>query len=181
MLATLDTFKTYLWISWSSEDALLTILLDGATSIINWYVGKTIEAASYTEIFSGNGQLSYILREYPVNSVTSFQINTWDTETAVREDVEATEYSIDTIEWVIRLYTPLVRWLSNYKVVYNAWYSTVPNDLQIACMQIASNMYNTRNSNWLKSESVAGDSISYDTNIQDSTFIILDRYKDVSF
>lgn len=181
MLASLDDFKTYLGISWTDQDDLLTLLLVSASSTIEWYIWRNVEADDYTELIDWVAQPSYVLKQYPVNSVTSLEVNEWDLDTAVRTALDADQYDVDTDDWVIRFTSYMQRWFSNYKVVYNAGYATVPQDLQLACMQIAAWMYNTRQSNGISSESVAWDSISYDTEIKDSTFTILNRYTDVDF
>lgn len=76
MLATLENTKTYLGITSSDDDALLTLLLNGASGTIVKYIGREIEATDFTEYVDGNAQYSYVLKNYPVNSVTSIEFNT---------------------------------------------------------------------------------------------------------
>lgn len=182
MLATLSDTKTYLWVTWTDQDALLTLLLEGASAKINSYVGRTLEASDYTEYKDGNWQLSFVLDNYPVNTITSVELNTWDFETATREAVSGTNYHIDTENGEVNFLERLNRGFGNYKVTYNGWYETIPSDIQMACMDLVGYKLNTRSSGWIKSESVAGDSISYWLEMWESTILSsLNHYRDVNF
>lgn len=182
MLATLSDTKTYLWVTWTDQDALLTLLLNWASAKIEEYIGRQLEASDYVEYKDGNGQLSFLLDNYPVNTFTSLELNTWDLETAARETVSGTDYHVDTENGEVRLLSRLNRGFANYKATYNAWYVTIPSDIQMACMDLVGYKLNTRSAWGIKSESVAGDSISYWLEMIESTILSsLNHYRDVNF
>jgi hypothetical protein len=60
---------------------------------------------------------------------------------------------------MIQLTRPLSRWLSNYKIVYTAWYDPVPGDIVLATLKIANWMMDGSDS--VSKETVWGDSIEY--------------------
>ena len=65
-LTTLADLKTYLGISDSSEDALLNLLIADADAAILGYIGRTIEQATLTEYYSGDGTQMLVLKQRPV-------------------------------------------------------------------------------------------------------------------
>lgn len=62
----------------TSQDALLELLIDAATSAINDYVGYPLlepDADPQAEYYSGNGYPELVLRRRPVQSVTSVYVD----------------------------------------------------------------------------------------------------------
>lgn len=175
-MVTLDTFKQYLWITGADQDELLTIFLNWAVWIIEWYIGRSITNQTYTDIVNGTAQVRYVLKNYPVVAFTSVERNIWNIDTPDWEAV--TDYHTDMDCWVVEFYSPIYKWLWNYKFKYEAWYTTFPADLLLATLKIWSMLYRLKDSDGISSESVAGDSISFmrDTLPQD-ILIALDRYK----
>ena len=74
-LTTLADLKTYLGISDSSEDALLNLLIADADAAILGYIGRTIEQATLTEYYSGDGPQMLVLKQRPVTAVTSVHVD----------------------------------------------------------------------------------------------------------
>lgn len=180
MIATLDQLKLYLWISWSTQDSLLTLFLNWANDIVETYIGRKIEDADYTQIIDGNGQLFYVVENYPINTITSVSRNIWTIASPIREVIDSNSYSFIAKTGVVNFLSPLNRGFKNYKIIYNAWYATIPNDLIIAVCKLAGKYFNTRTSDWVSSESVIGDSISYDTaEIPNDILVILSNYRNV--
>lgn len=181
MLATLLDFKLYLWITGDSQDTLLTLFLSSADQMIKSYIGRDIEVKDYTEYLDWNAQKEIILANYPVNTLTSISRNTWTLQTPIWEALEQTTYKLSPNVWKIFLVYALYRGFQNYKIVYNAWYSSIPADLQLACIKIASKYYNSRTSDWITSESVNGDSLDFDTyDLPNDILVILDNYRDIN-
>lgn len=182
MLATLSELKTYLGITWSDSDALLTIFLQGADAAIIKYIGRWIEAANYIEQYDGKAQLMFNLKQYPVNSVTSISENDGTFTTPVRTVVDADDYSVDSDTWIVNFLYPMERGFKNYQVVYNAWYETVPAELKLICLQLAAKAWNRKGAEGIKSETVAWDSLVFDVSVLwDEAILLLNEYKDVSF
>ena len=180
MIIELSEFKAYLWITDTSQDTLLEILLNSANDFVESYIGRQIAEATYTEYKDGDGQRIILLDNYPVNTITSFQVNKWTIETPEFEDIDANSYKLSPKIWQLFLTFYKRRGFQNYKIVYNAWYDPIPWDLKLATLKLAAWYYNKRTSDWVKSESVAGDSIWFDTTeISNDVLVILNNYRDV--
>ena len=160
-LTTLADLKTYLGISDSSEDALLNLLIADADAAILGYIGRTIEQATLTEYYSGDGTQMLVLKQRPVTAVTSVHVDqsgysgqgsgafASSTEWTAGEDFyirTVVENESNTGELVaikgpgtFRADGTAQTWgewplgTGNIKVVYTAGYSTVPGDLAAAC------------------------------------------------
>ena len=180
MIITLAELKAYLWITDTTQDTLLNILLSSANDFIENYIGRKIWVDDYTEYKDGDWQRVILLDNYPANTITSFQVNNWTIETPIFEDIDPNSYKLSPNLWQVFLTFYKRRGFQNYKIVYNAWYSTIPWDLKLAALKLAAWYYNKRTSDWIKSESVAWDSIWFDTTeISNDVLIILNNYRDV--
>lgn len=178
-MITLTELKTYLWITTTSQDDLLNLLKDWAIKFIKTYIWREIEAIDYIEYKDWNWQTELLLN-YPVNTLTSISLNTWTLNIPVWEVVEATNYKLSNEIWKVFFVSYLSRWFWNYKVIYNAWYTTIPWDLKLACLKLASKYYNTRTSDWISWESVNWDSINFwTTDIPKDIAILLNSYRDI--
>jgi len=179
MLANLAELKSYLWITDSDEDTLLTALLWQADAFIKSYTGRDLEANDYAdELYSWKAEREFLLKQFPVNSLTSFKYNTGTLWTPVWEAFDEDSYRLDEETWRIYLAFNLVRGFQNIQVNYNAWFETVPADLNLAEIRLAAYYFNTRNADWIVSESVDGASVRYDVKkTPDDILAILENYK----
>lgn len=82
MLVSIDSLKTLLHITGSSEDSLLQAILESAQAQVSAYIGYSIEEKTYSdETFDLNGEKKFILPNYPVTLIASIAINNggvWD-------------------------------------------------------------------------------------------------------
>lgn len=76
-LVTLAMIKLHLGIATgdTSEDDLLNQLITQAGAVINNHINRNLEQADYTEFYAGNGQRELLLRNYPVQTVTSVYVD----------------------------------------------------------------------------------------------------------
>lgn len=180
MLATLNDVKLYLWITDTSEDTLLTSLLESADSMIKSYTSRDLEATDYTELKDWKWELQLILNNFPVNSISWFSYNTWTFATPVWENFIVDDYKAKFDEWIIVKPSWIPRWIENIKVIYNAWYTNIPKDLKQACIQVVAYYYQTKEANGVKSESVDWARIEFDVkDIPKDIFTIINKYKNV--
>lgn len=179
MIITLSELKSYLGITDSSEDTVLQIFVDSANEYIKKYLWRNIAKDDYTEYKWWDWQRIILLDNYPVNSIDKFEKNEWTIDNPDWQSVDAWDYELvpETGKLFLKFYTR--RWFQNYKIVYNAWYDTIPSDLKLAWLKIAGNYYNSKSSDWIDRESVAGDSITYWKWESSEVFRILNLYKDV--
>ena len=155
-------------------DALfLKDLLTVATQLVNTYCGR--EFRRYTisaELHVLKDHEVFHLREYPVVSITTFTIED--------DAVATTEYRLDKATGRIRFEAE--NRAGDAEVTYVAGVDTVPHEVSLACLKIASFLYMRR-----KREGVSGESLlgyRYDLwNVDDPVIkdvkSLLDPYKHV--
>lgn len=166
-LTTIDEYK-----AWNaghgSSDAQLTTLLSVATAVLQRYCGRdSFEAADYTEALDGTGTEALIVRNSPINSITSIKTvsddgtagTAWDSSTyrAASDGsgvihrlpygrptrVRADDYgTVRTDTYEAAAVFPEGR--ENIQVVYNGGYATVPDDLKWAVWMIMDDLIAAR-------------------------------------
>jgi len=136
----------------TDDAARLSALIPIAESRMARFVGvESFEAADYTELHDGEGSSSVVLRNVPVNSVSSVALTDGDTDTELDPDSytfdpESGELSLrGMVPWELSDGTgDLARFPEgkrNVKVVYNGGYQTVPGWLQSACIDVVVWLY----------------------------------------
>lgn len=133
-LVTFAMAKEYLKID-DSQSIITGFLISAISDRVEAITGRNIKAADYTEYKDGTGDSYIILNNYPVNTITSICI---DTERAfpAGNNVASTDYYLNTATGIIELYhiyTTLGKKI--IKVIYNAGFATVPEDLQQAVFE----------------------------------------------
>ena len=180
MIATLAQFKNYLWITGTTEDVILQLLIDSSNQMIETYIWRNIEQDDYIEFIDWNAQKEILLENYPVNTLDSIEINTWTLADPVRATIQPTSYKLSPKDWKIFLLFLLERWFQNYKITYNAWYDPIPADLVLASLKLASKYYNTKEADWIKGETNNWDRIDFDiSEIPNEILAILNNYQEI--
>ena len=75
MYTELDTIKGILNIDDTSQDALLTRLIESATSFVDKITHRTFGEATVIEKYAGTGTSELVLNNYPVSSITEITID----------------------------------------------------------------------------------------------------------
>lgn len=159
MLVTTADLKTYLGITTTTEDAYLDIVRAGAEEAFKGLVGWRIESATYTEYLNGTGSPIISVRQVPVNSLTSVNVDSnraFDSTTALTIGDTATAQcylqqdrpgggSMSGIIVRRNAVWPRGLWLErgnltplsmpgqgNVKVVYSGGYTSIPDDIKLA-------------------------------------------------
>lgn len=83
-LATVDQVKTRLGITSSSDDDMITEIIDEASALIVDYIGSSLATQTYEETIAGTGTTRILLSNAPIESISSV---TYD-------GVAVTDYSI---------------------------------------------------------------------------------------
>lgn len=87
-LDTLANVKTYLAVTGTDDDALLTQLQAAADSFVETFCGRSFLGGTYTEFHPGSPKLIF-LANYPVLAVTDLRVDVtreYDADTAVPEE-----------------------------------------------------------------------------------------------
>ncbi|MBW1666718.1 MAG: phage head-tail connector protein [Deltaproteobacteria bacterium] len=136
-LTSLDNVKEFLGISGNTDDALLENLIDRVTDLFESYCDRKFKAADYTEYHDGKGSDKLFPDQFPINSVASIHDDTdwtWGSDTLIDSD----DYRIVDGAYIQCKSDTFTDDVQNVKVVYNAGYDSIPEDLeQAAIMQVA--------------------------------------------
>jgi hypothetical protein len=159
---TLDDVKTYLKINSPNDDLRLQVILDHVCELVQSYLGRRLEANSYTEYYDG-GRSSVFVKNIPVNNVTVvseydgtdyvtlFGPNTDGSLPNTASNSNSMQYIFysDTGEVTrnvglgrgnqgLQMYGPLT--FKNYpkgvRITYNGGYITVPSDIKLATLDL---------------------------------------------
>ncbi len=156
-------YKTLYQVTDSSLDAVLDLLIPLTSAALNTYLGRTIKATDLVKVYRGNGLPIMNLREWPINSLTTVTIDYLDNgPTAIDGD----EFYTDTVGQLrFKPSSHLTQCFSSQlvKVEMNAGYSSVPGDLQLACLMRLHELVQTADPDVLVTEkSVKDVKVKYD-------------------
>lgn len=146
-LTTLQDLKAALKITGTAEDDALALYQSGAEAAIRSWLGQNVEQQTYTEYPDSRGTRWLLLKQGPVQSVTSVHVDPERLYPASTLLTVSTDYALQsgrlmrlgglvwpmTVEntWglLANTYRPAI---AGVKVVYVAGYATVPDDIVLA-------------------------------------------------
>ena len=166
----------YLGPSLSTDTATLTRLLSAVAAAFSAYCDRTFESTAQTYVTSGHGSSAMMLPEYPVSALTYLKID--GTAVTARPSIGAAGYVLiapNTIQLDGGMY--FNRGLANVEVSYTAGYSTIPADLEQACLETCASWYKRRMRTDEVSKSIQGEVITFSTDkFPKAAQAILDTY-----
>jgi len=189
VLTTVPSLKAWLKPSGTNDDAEFGALIKVASDLIGRYLTRDNlgKVYSYTENYfrSGTFQVlrsrstfSLVLRHWPIVSLSKVTVNNGSVPVLDESGLQTAKsgvYVLEDVEPRI-LKFQYINAIYPITVSYDAGYpeNAVPNGLQQACNQYASEIF--RSAAWagLKSNSMAGETTTYDTG---GTWGISDRVK----
>jgi len=192
-LITLADLEEYAHITITDHEQLLERMIDAATGRIEKYTRRNLAARDYSydsdsddydpdnAVLDGSGTNELILPQYPINSVTTLRIN--ETEIDARPSLYNYGYVIDKAAGILRLTGYLFsKGLANIELAYNAGLSTIPEDLQQACIEQVAWMWKQSpaggNLLGVASKNLPDGSLSYSTkDLLPSVRMVLESYK----
>lgn len=181
MLATLSELKSYLGITDNSQDTLLTIFLNSAIGTVEASTGRSLEldATDRTEILDGKGHALF-LSKYPVSTFMKLENNTGTANVPAWADVSLDGYFVEKPTGIVDV-SPSFRGFGEYRATYRGGYAIGSNEhseLKLCVLRIASARYLRKGSDNVRSESVNGDSLTYEaSDVSQETETILNRYR----
>ena len=165
MYSTLAQFKDYLHIDQSdtSQDSLLTEFLNSAWNTINKLCGvESFNSASYEEDIDVRGiydtfrWLEFYLKNKPVSSISELN---WESA-----GEKGTDYMIICDRRVIAKRLLLNDfWFLHVK--YSAWYQTIPDDIKLMEMMLASWLWQQHGQEWVSSYKLWDEQIVFGNRI----------------
>lgn len=130
--------KTYLKIAATvtNDDALLADIINKVEQMFKIATQLDLEQAAYTEYYNGDGTDMLLLRHYPVSAITALYDDT-DRVYGADTEISSEDFVLDENAGIIRLDgLTFAQGLKNIKVVYTAGHSPVPEDIQLALIQL---------------------------------------------
>ncbi len=154
-LCALADVKTYLGITETTTDAVLTALIANASTLIESYCNRVFLTATYTETRNGGGGPKLLLLNAPITAVSSVTVEGYAVPAA--PDAISPGYLFDQQVLYIRPGgnpCEFNRGIQNVTVSYTAGFATVPPDVNQACVELIASKYAKRNRIDKKSETL---------------------------
>ncbi len=140
---------------------ILDDIINRVSKFIETYCNRVLVAADYTEYYDGTDSAYLKLNNYPVNSYTSLESFDYQTQTVLQTFADHTDYEFYNDEGIIYKCSEFTPGHKNYKVIYNAGYTAIPEDLKQACIEMCKLLYNKKDKTGIKSESIGNYSVTF--------------------
>lgn len=195
-LTTVADFKLYHGITVSSYDALLEALINRCTVFIENYLGgRRIKnsGSNITELYNGSLGIfkrSIFLKSFPVTSIVSVELDTGVNFSIPEYDL--LDATTDYICWKeageLQILRYLPKQINAVRVVYQGGYTTIPEDLILACNMLVGKTFDKRRSQGVDREEISDAVLQWGNNEVSAPFsltpeikAILDGYKSFVF
>lgn len=185
-LCTVADQKTYLGVSVSTWDTLLEDLIDSCTEWLQKEMGgRQIKdlGTAITEYHDGDtdgtGKTILWLRQWPLDPAkfTGVYYNSGTPSTPVWTAYNANDYTRDDETGTLYFGFKLPRGRKILKVVYQGGYTTLPDDIVLACKKLVAKEFDKRKSQGLKSESIGNASLSWNEDIDPGVLAVAQKYR----
>lgn len=202
-LTTRAKVKSYLGITDASNDTLLEELIDNVTEWIEGQLGgRRIKLTSYVDEEHDGGEQDIFLFNFPIaaSPVLTGSFRTGPIETPTFQAFKVNDFVVYLKAGFVHFFarTPGGETIGvpgttskgslNIRFTYDAGFATIPDDLELLAKQLVATLFQRRNAQGIKKETVEGSSIEYRspgdendglteeglTGVQKS---VLDRYK----
>ncbi len=179
MLATLSDLEAYLALpAGNGDEALLTQLILRASALFESLTGRAFTPTSYTESYDGKGSPYLALNQTPVSSVLSVTLDGQPMQPAA---FQVPGYTLRQDALVLTGGLVFTRDLQNVSVSYIAGLNTIPNDIQMAVLELAAFLYRERGHLGESSKGMAGASTAYITAaLPDRVGTVVNNWKRVA-
>lgn len=182
-LTTLADVKSWLAISDSTLDALLTRLITACSTFMQAYMNRDIISQAYAKTFNGDGKCEKMLENYPITAVASVTVGgTSIPAGTVSGGAQSAGYYFDNDTIYLVGYS--FAWgRQNCSVSYTAGLAS--NDktmtaLAQACIEVVSTRFKERGRIGEQSKSVNGEVISFNIrDFPDDVRTLMDNLKNV--
>jgi len=176
-LTTVANLRSWLNITGTADDALLTRLVAAASVYVQTYISRQLLTAAYTETLDGNGGDRQILRQYPLTAVSAVTISGQVIPVSTAWNISG--FQFDDIGVTLLGYT-FSRARRNVTITYTAGYTAPPLDVEQAVLDMCSLRYRERDRIGYVSKSLAGETVTFMVkDMSDSVRTILNNYRRV--
>lgn len=194
-LTTVARFKSFKGITVNTDDTRIEQIINIVSDYVEKYCDRRFKQTAYTnEVYDGNGWNQMLLKQYPISTTATFQLDVRDTDLneAKWSAIDTNMYHIDYTAGMIEYFGRFAEVPRKYQVTYTAGYNFdnvagTPTleaagigDLEYAVWVIVDNIYTKRGqTGGIKSESIGNYSVTYgDYALLDNDIkMILNKYK----
>jgi len=191
-LTTLSDVRAWLGITGTADDALLQRLITSASNYIQSWLNRQFAVATYTDITDGNSGDVQAFSNYPVQSVTLVTLGTGTGQGYGQNlagggvitiqpspDGFSQGYVFDP-KFLYLIGYRFARGRMNVKITYTAGYTTIPQEISQACIELISLRYKERTRIGEVSKHLAGETITYSQkDFPEGVRTILNNYRKV--
>ena len=168
--------KSYLNISTTNSDTLLSAMISGYSAAIDNWTNRTFTQTTTTYKANGNGSAILMLKDYPVISVSSVTV---DGIAYIQSDGKTSGYIADDFA-IYLIGARFNKGFQNVSVSYSFGYATIPNDIKQTVIELVAYKFKETDRIGLQSKTLAGEVISYDLrDVKDHYRSILNNYNRV--
>jgi len=175
---TLADVKTWLNIddtNTNSDELLTSLITSGSAYIENW-TNRSFSVTSTTYRVNGNGSSVMLVKDYPINSVTSVTVS-GIAYTASNGTSTGFMFDENTIYLIGAKFTKEIQ---NVSIVFNYGYATIPAELKQVVVELVGYKFKETERIGLLSKVLAGETIAYDIrDLKDHSKNILNNYNRV--
>lgn len=194
-LTTYSRFKTYAGVSGSTDDALITILINQVTEFIENYCQRRFKQTTYTnEEYDGTGTKTLILKQWPISTFTNLQERSTRQNESDWNVLDSEDYFVELSTGIITLVPyEFIEGTKLYRANYIAGYDfdnsttfleeTEAGDVEWACWELVKAAYNRRKQQPGLSSARLGDAaVTYRATVMEDKDIksILDKYRRIT-
>lgn len=182
-LTTLAKAKAYLKIptGTTTDDALLTDLVNAACDAITSAISRNILSAQYADAYNGTGTGTLMLANTPITAVDSLAIVAPLASPLAAQNTTPLLLNVDFTftQYALRLYRGVFpRGVANVVVAYTAGFAIVPSDLAHAATKWAAMRYRELERLGHKSKTLQGETVDFDlSELPPDVSAIVNRYQ----
>ena len=151
-LCELEEVKLYLGMTVTTNDTLLEMLIDSASSYIESYTNRIFEIQEYTEIINGTGT-----NRLPVSYAPIFNVNSVTSIYGIGVTPQFTKNLIYLTDGTI-----FTEGKMNWTVNYEAGFEEIPYDVRQACIDMVAFKYKEKDRIGINTKTLAGEVISFE-------------------
>lgn len=184
-LTSLATFKEHLNqpASVTLGDSVLELFINSASEFIERFCERKFHADDYVEYHSGARQNILLPVQWPLNSVAEVRLSSDRDWTNANSLIDPDDYFIFDGDLTIAFHFRLPVGTGNVRISYNAGFTTIPSDLELACLWAAEWYYRNRSRENIgkTSESKGDESVGLLAELPPMVTEILMNYKRTEF
>ena len=179
--------KAYLGISGATYDTLIELFINGCTDWMEQEMGgRRIfdDAVVSNELHDGDwdhtGRCKIFPKRWPINSITSVEYKTGSLSSPTWVAFTTDEYVTDDAAGIMYFTSSLSSMVpnrQNIRITYQGGYTTIPSDLELACIKMVAKEFDKRKSQGVTQESVGGGTVTWNEEVDQEIMQIIRRYR----